>query len=78
MLQTQRAVSLKKHQACIGKTFEVLFENRSKRDENRFIGRTREYKRVVASHGEDLCGIFRRVKITSAADETLLGEVAEL
>lgn len=78
LLQAQRAVSLKKNQACIGKNFEVLFESRSKRDGDRFIGRTREYKRVVASCAEDLCGRTQNVRIASVADETLLGEIAAL
>src|SRR3989338_6627403 len=48
LLAAQKAVSLERNQALIGQTQEVLFETRSRRDEHRFIGRTRQYKRVVA------------------------------
>ncbi len=77
LLALQRAMSLEKNQALVGKQSEVLFESASKRDGARFVGRTREYKRVVAASlaGEDLRGVFRSVKIVGAADETLLGEV---
>ena len=64
-----------KNQACIGRTLEVLFEAPTRRGENRWAGRTREYKRVVASSAEDLTGQFRDVKITGALDETLLGDL---
>ena len=75
LLSLQRAVSFKKNQQAIGKTVEVLFESRTRKDENRWMGRTREYKRVVASSKDDLTGGLRPVKITAVADETLLGEL---
>jgi len=75
LLAAQKSVALKKNQAMIGKTIEVLFESRSKRDSNRFVGRTRGYKRVVAASPENVSGEFRQVRICGAADETLLGEI---
>lgn len=75
LISTQRAISLKKNQALIGQTVEVLFEAKTKRDENRYVGRTRQFKRVVALSGADLAGQIRQVKITGVADETLLGEL---
>ncbi len=75
LLSLQRAVGLKKNQSWIGRDLEVLFESKTKRDENRYFGRTRGFKRVVVSSAEDLCGKFRHVRITSAADETLVGEI---
>ena len=74
LMAAQRAASLKRNQALLGSTQEVLFESRTRRDENRFVGRTRTFKRVVASSSEDLCGQFRDVRIDAVADETLLGE----
>lgn len=78
VLETQRAISMKKNQALIGTEHEVLFESKTKRDENRYVGRTRSFKRVVASSAEDLCGRIHRVKIEAVADETLLGESIRL
>ncbi len=76
LLAAQKAASLKRNQALIGRTEEVLFESRSKRDEMRFVGRTRGYKRVVVSAERDIIGEFHQAKILSVADETLLGEIA--
>lgn len=76
LLAAQKAIALKKNQACIGRTMEVLFDARAKRDEDRYTGRTREFKRVVASSPEDLRGNFKMARIVGAADETLLGELA--
>src|SRR3989338_9238808 len=41
LLAAQKAVNLKKNQALIGKTIEVLFESRTKKGDNRYAGRTR-------------------------------------
>jgi tRNA-2-methylthio-N6-dimethylallyladenosine synthase len=75
LLSVQREIGLKKYRADIGKTLEVLFESKTKREEDRFVGRTRQYKRVVVSWPEDLTGHLRQVKIVDAANETLFGEV---
>ncbi|MBI2094660.1 MAG: tRNA (N6-isopentenyl adenosine(37)-C2)-methylthiotransferase MiaB [Candidatus Omnitrophica bacterium] len=75
LLSLQRAISLKKNQALIGDTVEVLFESKTKRGEERFVGRTRSYKRVVAAGPGDLVGRLRKARIAGAADETLLGEI---
>ncbi len=74
-MKLQRAISLRKNQALIGTSQEVLFESKTRRDENRYGGRTRTYKRVVVSSAQDLVGQMRQVKIVAAADETLLGEL---
>lgn len=73
----QRAISLKKNQALLGTAQEVLFESKTKRDDGRYAGRTRTFKRVVVSSSEDLVGRTRQARITAAADETLLGELSD-
>ena len=75
VLAAQRAIAFAKNQKYAGKTVEVLFEHRSKRNEDRFVGRTRDFKRVVAYSSTDICGEQRPAKILSVADETLLGEI---
>lgn len=75
VLETQRAIAFAKNQTYVGKTTEILFENRSKRDQDRFVGRTRDFKRVVAHSPTNICGTLRQAKILSVADETLLGEL---
>ncbi|MGH7197588.1 MAG: radical SAM protein, partial [Candidatus Omnitrophota bacterium] len=76
LLAAQRASSLKRNQNLIGKNVEVLFESRTKKDENRYSGRTRQFKRVVAGSGKDLTGTLCGVTIKGVSDETLLGELA--
>ncbi|HTL70427.1 MAG TPA: tRNA (N6-isopentenyl adenosine(37)-C2)-methylthiotransferase MiaB [Candidatus Eisenbacteria bacterium] len=75
----QKAASLRRNQALIGRTLEVLFEAPTRRDDGtgvpRWVGRTRDYKRVVASSSEDLAGRFEQVRVAGVADETLLGEL---
>ncbi len=73
----QRAVSFKKNQALIHEEDEVLFEAATRRDENRYHGRTRSFKRVVVSSDADLTGQLRKVRIDSVSDETLLGTLLE-
>ena len=75
LLSAQRAAALRKNQSLVGRTLEVLFESSSKKDASRYVGRTREYKRVVAFSEWDCSEAFRQVRITGAADETLLGEI---
>jgi tRNA-2-methylthio-N6-dimethylallyladenosine synthase len=77
LMRVQRSISLKKNQRLIGTTQEALFESVSRKDLSRYVGRTRAFKRVVVSSPEDLTGKFRNVKITAAADETLLGETVD-
>jgi tRNA-2-methylthio-N6-dimethylallyladenosine synthase len=77
LLIAQRAVSLKKNQTLIGSTEEVLFESFTRRDENRYVGRTRSFKRVVVSSPVDLCGRLAHVLVNAVADETLLGELVD-
>ena len=75
LLAAQKAVNLKKNQALIGKTIEVLFESRTKKGDNRYAGRTRTFKRVVAASSGGICGEFHAVRITGVADETLIGRL---
>lgn len=75
LMSVQRAVALDRNRALIGREVDVLFEGRSRKGEDRYVGRTRQYKRLIASSPEDLSGLSRRVRVLGAADETLLGEV---
>ena len=75
LLAAQKAVNLKKNQALIGQVVEVLFESHTRKNENRFVGRTRTFKRVVAGSDTDICGQFQRARITGVADETLIGRM---
>ncbi|MPM87232.1 tRNA-2-methylthio-N(6)-dimethylallyladenosine synthase [bioreactor metagenome] len=59
----------------VGKTVEVLVEGRSKTDEDKFTGRTRQNKLVnFEACGEDLVGKLVMVEITGANSFSLVGK----
>lgn len=63
------------NQSYIGKTVEVLVEGKSKTDDNRFMGRTRQNKLVnFDAKSEDLIGKLINVEITSATGFSLIGK----
>lgn len=61
----------------VGKTVEVLIEGKSKTDDTKFTGRTRQNKLVnfsVENPDADLLGKLMNVKITEATTFSLVGE----
>ena len=63
------------NQSYIGKTVEVLVEGKSKTDESKFTGRTRQNKLVnFDAKSEDLIGKLINVEITSATGFSLIGK----
>lgn len=75
LLAAQKAMSLKKNQRFVGKIIQVLFESPTRKDKNRYSGRTREFKRVVAPSARSVTGELLNVRISAVADETLVGEI---
>ena len=68
----------RKNAALVGETFELLVEGPSKRNSERWSGRTDTFKTVVFPKPENVKeGDFIHVKITSATSMTLYGEVVE-
>ena len=59
-----------------GKIYEVLVEGRSKNDELKLTGRTRNGRLVNFEGGEELIGQLVNVNITKANSFSLVGEVA--
>lgn len=72
-----RGHSFKNYQESVGKSFEILIENTSKRSEEHWSGRNSQNKVVVfAKENYGLGkGDYVMVKITSATSGTLLGEI---
>ncbi len=62
------------NQKCVGKTFDVLFENLG-RHKGQFIGRTPYMQNVHALGSSDMLGKIKQVKILSATTNSLEGEV---
>ena len=75
ILNLQREITEKKLACYVGKRVEVLVEDKSKYDEEEFVGRTRTHKKVVIPGKSDLVGRFVNVDVTGCAHETLRGRL---
>ena len=62
------------NQKCVGKTFDVLFENLG-RHKGQFIGRTPYMQNVHVLGSSDMLGKIKQVKISGATTNSLEGEV---
>lgn len=63
------------NQSYIGKTVEILVEGKSKTDDNRFMGRTRQNKLVnFDAKSQDLIGKLINVEIINATGFSLIGK----
>lgn len=77
IIQLQNSLSKESYQNDIGKTFEVLIEGNSKRSDAQWYGRNSQNKVVVfpkENYQLDK-GMYAQVKINSATQATLLGEI---
>ncbi len=75
MILLQNKLSLQSNKKDIGKVFEVLVENFSKRSKEYMIGRTDSNKTVVFQKQNAEISDFVMVKITDASSATLKGEI---
>ena len=77
VIAVQQASSLKNNKRDIGKVFEVLVENVSKRSMEQMSGRTQQNKVMVFDRQETKIGDYIKVKCTDCTAATLLGEIVE-
>lgn len=75
LIALQNRLSLASNEADIGKTFEVLVEGVSKKSRDEYFGRTVTNKVVVFPKAQARIGSFVNVRIKSATQATLLGEI---
>ena len=80
IIKLQCQHSLEKYKKCIGKTYEVLVEKKSKRDQEEWTGRIDSYKVVVFKNNihntqQITIGDIVNVKIKSCSSATLKGEM---
>ncbi len=75
MIDLHRIQSLHSMQRDVGKTFKVLIEGTSKKNENELQGRTDHNKVVIFEKGNLKKGDYVFVKITSCTAGTLFGQV---
>lgn len=78
MISLQGELSAQSNAADVGKTFEVLAEGVSKRNENELFGRTSQNKVVVFPRAKVCPGEFVKVTVTDSTPATLIGKIAEI
>lgn len=80
LIEVQENVSKEIFDTLIGKTFRVLVEGPSRRDENQLCGRTDEFKMTVFDPIEGIeikPGQLVNVRITGCTSHTLLGQMVD-
>lgn len=77
VIKVFRKGSQASNQAEVGKTYEVLVEGPSKKNEDHFCGRIPQNKMVIFPRGQAQKGDYIQVKITDCTSGTLLGEIVE-
>jgi len=77
IIALQNELSKTSNKNDVGKTFEVLVEGASKKDDNELFGRTSQNKVVVFSKNNHKPGDIVKLRITSASSATLKGEIVD-
>jgi len=77
IIELQKVIAGERNTTDIGKTFEVLIEGRSKKNDAEYKGRTSQNKTVIFPKGNTKVGQLVQVKITQANAATLKGELVE-
>ena len=75
IVAVQRASSLKRNQACLGQTFEVLVEGVSKKSDEELFGRTSQNAVIIFAKEDYKPGMYLNVKVIDCNSATLMGEV---
>ncbi|PZP52384.1 MAG: tRNA (N6-isopentenyl adenosine(37)-C2)-methylthiotransferase MiaB [Pseudopedobacter saltans] len=74
----QNRLSLESNQRDLGKTFEVLIEGESKKNDQEWKGHTSQYKTIVFPKNDNESlkpGTYCQVKVTNCTQATLLGQI---
>lgn len=77
LIDLQSQLSLASNQRDIGKTFEVMVEGISKKNEEEMFGRSSQNKVIVFPAKNIKPGTFIRVKVKDCTSATLIGEKQE-
>ncbi len=73
VIKLQKEISGRKNQRLLGKTLEVLVDDRSRRTERKWKGKTKTNKTVIIQGEEELLGKIVSVTINEADSFTLFG-----
>ncbi len=77
IIELQSAISLERNKESIGKTYQVLIEGTSKRNESELFGRTLGNKVCVFPAEGHKKGDYVYVKVESCSSATLLGKIVK-
>jgi len=77
LIGLQKEISKKKNLRLLGKTFQVLVDERSRKDKDKWKGKTKSNKTVIVEGNEDVLGKIVTVKINDADSFTLFGTLQE-
>ncbi len=77
LIELQTQISAEQNRKDVGKEFDVLVENFSKRSREQLCGRNEQNKMVVFDKGNHHIGETVRVRITGSSSATLLGELVD-
>jgi tRNA-2-methylthio-N6-dimethylallyladenosine synthase len=73
LIQLQKEISARSNQRLIGKTLQVLIDGRSRRDKNKWKGKTRSNKTVIVQTDENILGQIVPIIINQTDSFTLFG-----
>ncbi|HEX7401055.1 MAG TPA: MiaB/RimO family radical SAM methylthiotransferase, partial [candidate division Zixibacteria bacterium] len=73
LIQLQKEISRKRNQRFLSKTVEVLVDEKSRRDRNKWKGKARTNQTVIVDSPEDILGKIVTVKINEVDSFTLFG-----
>ncbi|MGC4038088.1 MAG: tRNA (N6-isopentenyl adenosine(37)-C2)-methylthiotransferase MiaB [Chitinophagaceae bacterium] len=80
VIELQNKLSLESNKKDLGKTFKVLIENESKRNQDNWMGRNSQNKVIVFPKGNSNFnkGEYVTVKVNDCTQATLLGEIEQM
>ncbi len=75
LIELQKKISQKKNQRFVGKVIQVLVDEKSRRDQNKWKGKTRTNHTVIIERNENILGKIVSVKISEVDSFTLFGSL---
>jgi len=77
VIETQRGITEERSSRFVGQEVEVLVDGTSPRDQDRVVGKTREFKNAVFPGRPEWVGTLCRLRVTESRGVTLFGEAIE-
>jgi tRNA-2-methylthio-N6-dimethylallyladenosine synthase len=75
LINLQKGISKKRNQRFLGETVEVLVDEKSRRDKNKWKGKARTNETVIIDSAEEILGKIVTVEINEVDSFTLFGKL---